>query len=40
MSDFPYADRFPVNRVLPERGRSQREIIAELAQMGHEEGAP
>lgn len=39
MSDFPYADRFPVNRVLPERGRSQREIIAELAQMAHEEDA-
>ncbi len=39
MSDFPYADRYPVNRVLPERGRSQREIIAELAQMAHEEDA-
>jgi sphinganine-1-phosphate aldolase len=37
MSDFPYADRFPVNRVLPERGRPRHEIIAELAQMAHEE---
>ena len=26
MSDFPYADRFTVNRVLPERGRSREEV--------------
>ena len=30
MSDYPYADRFPVNRTLPEQGRATQEILAEL----------
>ena len=33
MSDYPYADRFPVNRTLPEQGRPRDEILAELATM-------
>ena len=33
MSDFPYAERFPVNRVLPEKGRPRGEVIAELQAM-------
>ncbi|HYF72036.1 MAG TPA: pyridoxal-dependent decarboxylase, partial [Nocardioides sp.] len=39
MSDFPYADRFPVHRALPERGRSREEILAELRTMAAEEDA-
>ena len=27
MSAYPYADRFPVNRTLPEQGRDPGEII-------------
>ena len=30
-NDYPYADRYPVNRGLPEHGRSREEITAELA---------
>ena len=30
-NDYPYADRYPVNRGMPERGRSREEITAELA---------
>ncbi len=37
MSDFPYADRFPVNRTLPQTGRSQDEVLAELRAMASEE---
>lgn len=33
MSDFPYAERFPVNRVLPEKGRPRDEVLAELQAM-------
>ncbi len=33
MSDFPYAERFPVNRVLPEKGRPRGEVLAELQAM-------
>ncbi|MEO8816152.1 MAG: aspartate aminotransferase family protein [Mycobacterium sp.] len=33
MSDFPYQDRFTVNRVLPEKGRPRDEVLAELTAM-------
>lgn len=39
MSDFPYAGRFPVNRRLPEQGRSRDEVLAELRAMASEEDA-
>ena len=39
MSDFPYAERFPVNRVLPEEGRPRGEVLAELHAMAKEEDA-
>jgi sphinganine-1-phosphate aldolase len=39
MSGFPYEDRFPVNRQLPERGRAREEILAELDAMATEEDA-
>lgn len=39
MSDFPYAERFPVNRVLPDHGRPREEILAELRTMAAEEDA-
>ena len=34
MSDYPYQDRFPVQRTLPEHGRPRDEILAELATHG------
>jgi glutamate/tyrosine decarboxylase-like PLP-dependent enzyme len=34
---YPYADRFPVQRALPEQGRPRDEIRAELAAMSAEE---
>lgn len=37
MSDFPYTDRFTVNRVLPEKGRSRDDVLAELRTMAAEE---
>ncbi|MGB3410283.1 MAG: aminotransferase class V-fold PLP-dependent enzyme [Microthrixaceae bacterium] len=37
MSDFPYAERFPVNRTMPESGRDRSEILDELTQMAREE---
>ncbi|MEI2714880.1 MAG: aspartate aminotransferase family protein [Nocardioides sp.] len=37
MSDYPYASRFTVNRALPEHGRGQDEILAELQAMATEE---
>ena len=37
--DFPYRDRFPVHRTLPEHGRPSGEILAELATMAEEEDA-
>jgi glutamate/tyrosine decarboxylase-like PLP-dependent enzyme len=37
MSAFPYEDRFPVNRTLPEQGRPRDEILAELDTMASEE---
>ena len=39
MADFPYADRFPVNRTLPEEGRSPAEVLEELRTMAEEEDA-
>ena len=39
MSDFPYAERFPVNRRLPEVGRPREEVLAELRTMAAEENA-
>ena len=36
-SDYPYADRFLVNRVLPAKGRSHQEILDELQTMATEE---
>ena len=38
-SDFPYAERYPVNRELPDHGRSRAEILAELHEMAKEEDA-
>ena len=35
--DFPYSDRFPVHRTLPEAGRSHEDILEELATMAKEE---
>ena len=41
MSDLfdahPYADRFPVNRTLPEHGRQPQEILSELRALAAEE---
>lgn len=39
MSTYPYADRFPVNRTLPEKGRDRDELLAELEQIATEEDA-
>ena len=36
---FPYADRFTVNRRLPEHGRDPQEVLAELKAMAAEEDA-
>ena len=36
-ADFPYADRFPVHRTLPEQGRPRAEVLAELEAMATEE---
>ncbi len=35
----PYEDRFPVNRDLPERGRSRSDVLSELAEIAAEEDA-
>src|SRR3954447_2237325 len=39
MVDFPYAERFTVNRTLPESGRSREDVLAELRAMATEENA-
>lgn len=39
MTDYPYADRYPVHRTLREKGRPREEILAELAEMATEEDA-
>jgi sphinganine-1-phosphate aldolase len=37
MADFPYADRFSVNRTLPDTGRPRGEVLAELRAMAEDE---
>ena len=37
MSAYPYQDRFPVNRTLPEHGRPRDEILAEMRALAEEE---
>jgi glutamate/tyrosine decarboxylase-like PLP-dependent enzyme len=39
MSQFPYEERFPVNRRIPEHGRSRGEVLDELRAMAREEDA-
>ena len=39
MASFPYEDRFPVNRTLPDRGRPRDEVLAEMQAMAKEEDA-
>jgi sphinganine-1-phosphate aldolase len=39
VSSFAYADRFPVNRAMPESGRPRNEILDELRTMASEEDA-
>ncbi len=39
MSDFPYAERFPVNRRLPAHGRPRQDVLGELHAMAREEDA-
>ena len=39
MAAFPYADRFPINRTMPEEGRPREQIIADLAAIATEEDA-
>jgi glutamate/tyrosine decarboxylase-like PLP-dependent enzyme len=39
MSEFPYAGRFPVSRILPEAGRSRDDVMAQLQIMASEEDA-
>ena len=38
-ADFPYEDRFPVHRTLPEQGTPREEVLAELRAMAAEEDA-
>jgi sphinganine-1-phosphate aldolase len=39
MAEFPYQDRFAVNRSLPAEGRSREDVLAEVRAMAHEEDA-
>src|SRR5690606_21281585 len=39
MGKFPYEDRFPINRTLPDHGRPRDEVLAELRAMASEEDA-
>ena len=39
MTDYPYAERFPVLRGLPSEGRGREGLLAELAGIAHEEDA-
>ncbi len=39
MTAYPYADRFPVNRTMPESGRDREAIIDELRSLAEEEDA-
>jgi len=36
---YPYADRFPVNRTLPDEGRSRQSILEELRELASAEDA-
>ena len=36
---YPYAERYGVNREIPESGRSREEILGELREMATEEDA-
>jgi glutamate/tyrosine decarboxylase-like PLP-dependent enzyme len=36
-NSYPYAERFPVNRAMPEQGRPREDILAELRTMAAEE---
>ena len=38
MSAYPYQDRFPVNRTLPEHGRPRAEVLAEMRTLAEEAG--
>ena len=37
MAAYPYKDRFPVNRTLPEKGRPREEVLAEMRSLAVEE---
>ncbi len=38
MADYyPYANRYPVNRGMPEKGRPREEVLGELREMAHDE---
>ena len=37
MTAYPYKDRFPVNRALPEQGRPREEVLAEMRALAEEE---
>ena len=39
MAAYPYQDRFPVNRTLPEKGRPRDQILAEMQALAAEEDA-
>jgi sphinganine-1-phosphate aldolase len=39
VADFPYTDRFTVNRTLPEKGRPRADVLEELEAMATEEDA-
>ena len=39
MSDYPYADRFAINRALPEHGMARAEVLEQLHTMATEEDA-
>lgn len=39
MSTYPYAERYGVNRQIPEQGRARDEVLAELREMAKEEDA-
>src|SRR3954466_9071014 len=39
VNDYPYADRYAVNRTLPQSGRPRAEVLAEMREMATEEDA-
>ncbi|CAN5645800.1 pyridoxal-dependent decarboxylase [soil metagenome] len=40
MSLYPYADRFPVVRAFPQRGRAREDVLAEIDMMSETEDSP